>query len=160
MSIWGSAFRREESPSPPNSCFLESSASDWVIADCNPCAFNYGLCIIRQKVLFPPQIDYFVKISQLPLLERGSTFLSSQLRTPQGTCFLRSLGPDLSIVEDGTENKSGSSDMRYFIGKSTQSHQNRKKTIKIPMGKWKSSWSPRESKKMIFLRIYPLWIRF
>ena len=96
----------------------------------------------------------FYQNTLLSLLERGSTFLSSQLRTPQGTCFLRSLGPDLSIVEDGTENKFESSDMRYFIGKCTQSHQNRRKS---PESLWKSEnhRGPRGNlKKDDILRIF------
>ncbi len=74
--------------------------------------------------------------------------------------FLRSLAPGLSIVEDGTENKSGSSNMRYFIGKPTQSHQNRKKTQESlwksenhhgPGGNQKISYFPVDSILFLFL---------
>ena len=52
------------------------------------------------------------------------------ITNPPGKVFLRSLGPGLSIAEDGTWNKFGSTYIRHFIAKATESRQICKKNTK------------------------------
>ena len=57
------------------------------------------------------KIYHFITISLLSLIERGF-FSGLPTSDPPKEGVFCSLAPDLSIVEDGTEINSGSSDMR------------------------------------------------
>ena len=89
-------------------------------------------CQYSDKIYVSTKIIIFIAESCFSLVQAIITLLSSTYPTPQGRCFLRSLGPRLSIAENGTWDEFGSRDILHFIGEPIESCQIFKRSPKAP----------------------------